>query len=150
MGQRRRLVPPVYFLLTLIAMALLDRLLPIVHLVPVPYSYVGWVPLAAGMWLTGSAYRGFVRAGTPIVPFERSTALVTSGSYRITRNPMYLGLVLILSGIAILFGTLSAWLPIPLFIWILYSNFISREERFLEELFGQQYLTYKSRVRRWL
>ena len=51
---------------------------------------------------------------------------------------------------ALLMGTLSPWLPIPVFVWILQANFIQGEERFLEELFGQDYLAYKSRVRRWL
>jgi protein-S-isoprenylcysteine O-methyltransferase Ste14 len=102
------------------------------------------------MWLGGHAFRGFSKAGTPVVPFERSTALVTDGSYRLTRNPMYVGMVMILAGIALLLGTVGPWLPIPLFVWVMRSSFIIREERFLEELFGQQYLAYKSRVRRWL
>jgi protein-S-isoprenylcysteine O-methyltransferase Ste14 len=150
MEQKRRLVPPVYFLFALLLMLALNTLLPVARIIRTPYSYVGIVPLVVGMWLSGHAYRGFVRAGTPIVPFERSTALVTTGPYRVTRNPMYLGLVLILAGLATMFGTVSPWLPIPFFVWILYSNFIKGEERFLEELFGQRYLAYKSRVRRWL
>jgi protein-S-isoprenylcysteine O-methyltransferase Ste14 len=52
----------------------------------------------------------FTRAGTPVVPFERSTTLVTGGSYRFTRNPIYLCMVLMLSGVAALLGTLSPWL----------------------------------------
>jgi protein-S-isoprenylcysteine O-methyltransferase Ste14 len=63
---------------------------------------------------------------------------------------MYMGLVLMLSGIALLYGTLSPWVPVPFFAWLLQVKFIEGEERFLEELFGQQYLAYKSRVRRWL
>ena len=108
------------------------------------------VCLGAGMWLGGHAFRGFSRAGTPVVPFERSTALVTNGSYRFTRNPMYVGMVMILAGIAVMLGTAGPWLPIPLFVWIIRANFIIGEERFLEQLFGQQYIAYKSRVRRWL
>jgi len=150
MEQKRRLIPPVYFFLALVVMAALHWALPIARIIPPPVSYLGALLIVAGVWLLGHAFRGFTRAGTPVVPFERSTALVTSGSYRLTRNPMYVGMVVILSGLAILLGTVGPWLPIPCFVWIIRSNFILGEERFLEELFGQQYLAYKSRVRRWL
>jgi len=150
MEQKRKVIPPVYFFLALVSMAALHWALPIARVLAPPISYVGSVLIVAGMWLGGHAFRGFSKAGTPVVPFERSTALVTNGSYRITRNPMYVGMVLILTGIALMLGTVGPWLPIPVFIWIIRSNFIIREERFLEELFGQQYLAYKSRVRRWL
>jgi protein-S-isoprenylcysteine O-methyltransferase Ste14 len=76
--------------------------------------------------------------------------LVVGGFYRYTRNPMYLGMVTALLGVAILLGTLSAFLPIPIFVWIIQKQFIEGEERFLEEIFGGQYLAYKGKVRRWL
>ena len=85
-----------------------------------------------------------------MVPFEPSTVLVTEGAFRFTRNPMYLGLVLLLAGIAIALGSVGALLPIPVFVWIIQAWFILGEERFLEEIFGEAYLAYKSRVRRWL
>ncbi|HEU4625662.1 MAG TPA: isoprenylcysteine carboxylmethyltransferase family protein [Steroidobacteraceae bacterium] len=150
MEQKRKVIPPVYFFLTLVSMAALQWLLPLARIVTPPISYAGIVLIVAGMWLGGHAFRGFSKAGTPVVPFERSTVLVTDGSYRITRNPMYVGMVMILAGIALLLGTVGPWLPIPIFVWVIRSRFILGEERFLEELFGQQYLEYKSRVRRWL
>jgi protein-S-isoprenylcysteine O-methyltransferase Ste14 len=151
MEQKRKVIPPVYFFLALVLMAALHWMLPLARLLAPPLTYVVGIPLiVAGMWLGGHAFRGFSKAGTPVVPFERSTTLVTNGSYRLTRNPMYVGMVMILAGIAALLGTLGPWLPIPFFVWIIRSNFIIGEERFLEELFGQQYLAYKSRVRRWL
>ncbi len=150
MEQKRKIVPPVYFLAALLLMAALHRELPVARIIAPPFSYAGVVLIVAGMVLGGHAFRGFMQAGTPVIPFERSTTLVTGGSYRITRNPMYLGMVLILGGVAGLLGTVGPWLPIPFFVWIIQSNFINGEERFLEQLFGQQYLAYKSRVRRWL
>jgi protein-S-isoprenylcysteine O-methyltransferase Ste14 len=60
-----------------------------------------------GFAIGGNAFRAFTRVGTPVVPFERSTALVTGGTYRITRNPMYLSMVVMLCGVAVLFGTLG-------------------------------------------
>jgi protein-S-isoprenylcysteine O-methyltransferase Ste14 len=63
---------------------------------------------------------------------------------------MYLGLVLILLGVWTLFGTLSAGLPVIAFVWVIQSNFIRGEERFLESIFGAHYLRYEERVRRWI
>lgn len=150
MEQKRKVVPPVYFLLTMLLMAALDRALPIMRIFSLAWAHAGLVPIVLGTGVCIHAWSGFARAGTPVVPFERSTALVTTGLYRFTRNPMYMGLVLILVGVATMLGTVSPWLPIPLFVWLIQTNFIHGEERFLEELFGQQYLAYKSRVRRWL
>lgn len=150
MESKRKIVPPVYLLLSLIVMTVLHLFLPIGRIIPPPYSYFGAILVAVGLFMAGHAARAFGRAGTPVVPFERSTALVTSGFYRFTRNPMYLGLVLVLIGAGVLFGTVSAFLPIPVFVWIIENRFVRREERFLEDLFGAEYLAYKRRVRRWL
>jgi protein-S-isoprenylcysteine O-methyltransferase Ste14 len=150
MEQKRKVIPPVYFFIALVSMAALHWALPLARVIAPPLSYVGIVLIVAGMWLGGHAFRGFSKAGTPVVPFERSTTLVTNGSYRFTRNPMYVGMVMILAGISTMLGTVGPWLPIPVFVWLIRSHFILGEERFLEELFGQQYLAYKSRVRRWL
>lgn len=151
MEQKRKIVPPAWFLMSLIAMGALHYLLPITRWLPAPWSYVfGVLLLVVGLATGGTAFVSFTRAGTPVVPFERSTALVTSGSYRFTRNPMYLGMVLLLSGVAALLGTLSPWLVIPFFAAIIQTNFVRGEERFLEEIFGDSYRAYQTRVRRWL
>ena len=63
---------------------------------------------------------------------------------------MYLGMVLLLLGVAIALGSLGAWLPIPVFVWIIQARFIVGEERFLEQTFGEPYVAYKRAVRRWL
>lgn len=76
--------------------------------------------------------------------------LVTGGFFRYTRNPMYLGMVLLILGAAMLYGTAGALLPAPFFAWIIQRNFIRAEERFMEAAFGEEYLAYKKSVRRWL
>src|SRR5882672_4826546 len=136
MEQKRKIIPPIYFLLSLIAMTALHYWLPIARLVPAPWSYCGAVLVIVGVIMSAAASSSFRRAGTPVIPFERSTVLVTSGYYRWTRNPMYLGLVLTLVGAAVLFGTLGAFLPLPVFMWIIQTQFVAGEERFLEEIFG--------------
>jgi protein-S-isoprenylcysteine O-methyltransferase Ste14 len=146
----RKIPPPVYLMVTLLIMAGLDFWLPIVRVLFPPVSYVGSVLVVVGTLMTGYSARLFTQAGTPLLPFERSTALITHGPYRFTRNPMYVGLVLILLGVAILQGSVGAFAPIPPFIWIIRTSFILGEERFLENLFGNQYLDYKRSVRRWI
>ncbi|MCH7779688.1 MAG: isoprenylcysteine carboxylmethyltransferase family protein [Acidobacteria bacterium] len=90
------------------------------------------------------------KLGTPLKPFEESTVVVTTGMFRFTRNPMYLGMVVGLLGAAIFLGSLVSLLPVPAFIAIIHFQFIVREERFMEELFGAEYLAYKRKVRRWI
>lgn len=150
MESLRKLVPPAYMLLALLAMVALHRFLPIVQLLQRPYTYAGVVFIVAGVLIAATSARLFSRMGTPVVPFQRSTVLVTAGMYRYTRNPMYLGLTLILIGAWIAFGSLGPGLVLPVFLWIIQQSFIRGEERFLEEIFGEQYLSYKRRVRRWI
>ena len=146
----RRIVPPGWLLLALLAALALHRLLPFSRVIPASLHWLGVAPLAAGVALAVGGVGTFRRAGTPVIPFERSTALVTGGIYRFTRNPMYLGLTLCLTGAAWLLGTAGAFAPLPVFVWIIHSGYIRAEERFLEEIFGAEYARYKVRVRRWL
>jgi protein-S-isoprenylcysteine O-methyltransferase Ste14 len=146
----RRVLPPVWLLLALATSFALDRWLPLVRLAPKPWNYLGFVPLAFGALMSISAAGAFRRVGTPVVPFEQSTALVTGGWFRMTRNPMYLGLTLIVVGVALIDGTLGALLPLPVFVAILHFRFIRAEERFLEGIFGEQYRSYRAQVRRWI
>jgi protein-S-isoprenylcysteine O-methyltransferase Ste14 len=150
MEQKRRILPPVWFLLTLGLTVAMHYVLPIASLFSPPWSYGGGLLVIVGLIMSVAGSNAFRRVGTPVIPFERSTVLVTDGLYRFTRNPMYLGLVLTLLGVAILLGSLGALLPVPAFVWILQTQFINGEERFLEEIFGTRYLEYKKRVRRWL
>ena len=145
----RRIIPPAWLLISLIVMTGLHFYLPIARIIEVPWSYLGAALIAIGVIISATGAGTFRRAGTPVKPFERSTALVTHGIYRFTRNPMYLGLLFVLIGAAIAFGTLSPWFPIPLFFLVVRTQFIRGEEEFLEGIFGADYLAYKQRVRRW-
>jgi protein-S-isoprenylcysteine O-methyltransferase Ste14 len=148
--RKRKVIPPVYLLLAFGLMEALHYLAPLGRFIEPPYSYLGAVPLLAGLFMSATAAGSFRKAGTPVVPFEPSTVLVTSGFFRYTRNPMYLGMVLMLVGVALLLGSLGPLVVIPVFVWIIQSNFIRGEEQFLEDIFGEQYLSYKRKVRRWI
>lgn len=150
MRARPKILPPVYMVLALAAMLVLHAQVPIMRLLQPPYSWLGLVPILVGLAISGTAARAFRRAGTPVVPFEQSTTLVTGGLYRYTRNPMYLGLVITLLGVWIVLGTLSPSFALVAFVLIIELWFIRGEERFLDEIFGEQYRSYKLRVRRWL
>ena len=150
MVNSRKIVPPVYFFLAIIVMVLLHCFFPLYSLLKPPASYIGVVPLVAGVAIAVWSANLFKKAETPIKPFEQSTILVRTGMYRVTRNPMYLGMVLALLGIALLLGSLSPFLLIPLFAWFIHSQFIVHEEVMLETLFGEEYLHFKATVRRWL
>jgi protein-S-isoprenylcysteine O-methyltransferase Ste14 len=110
---------------------------------------LGIAVILAGLALGFSAVRLFRRAGTPAAPIRPSTALVTGGIYRWTRNPMYLGMSCILAGLGIATGSLWFIAALPLAVFAVTKLAIEREEAYLTRLFAGAYLDYKSRVRRW-
>ena len=150
MGWARRIVPPGWFLLAVLAALALHHWLPLTQLWGLPLRWLAILLTLAGLIFAVSGLGAFKRARTPVIPFKPSTSLVTTGVYRFTRNPMYLGLTLILAGAAGWLGSLGALLPLPLFVWIMERGYVRPEERFLEDIFGTHYLRYKSDVRRWL
>jgi protein-S-isoprenylcysteine O-methyltransferase Ste14 len=111
---------------------------------------VGSALIIAGSGLLGSFARAFRGAQTPINPSTPSTALVTNGPFRVTRNPAYLGMALTCAGIAIVSNAPWALVPLSVAIAVIDRGVIAREERYLERKFGAPYAHYKRRVRRWL
>jgi protein-S-isoprenylcysteine O-methyltransferase Ste14 len=142
--------PPVYFFAACAAMVACHVLSPVVRVLSPPITYAGVALIVAGFALALIANHRFVRAGTTVKPFERSSAVVSDGPFRYGRNPMYLGMFVALFGLFVLLGTLSSIVVIPVFYGIIVTRFVRREERHMEEQFGDAYLDYKRRVRRWL
>ncbi|ETW93546.1 methyltransferase family protein [Candidatus Entotheonella palauensis] len=125
--------------------------LPAAPLLPAPWHWIiGGLLFLAGTRCTGLDAQLFRKAGTNLVPFSESTTLVTHGLYRYTRNPMYLGLVIALAGIAFMLNERWPWLVLPVFAAVIQWRFIRFEERLMETTFGDDYLAYQRRVRRWL
>ena len=145
--------PPLLFLGALLLGLGADRLLPLVFIVPGDDPII-WA-VGAGLILIGVAFmaagiRSFLRAATPVPTNEPTRALVTTGVHGWTRNPIYVGMFLIYGGIGV--AAHSTWiliLALPLAILIRYGV-VAREEVYLERRFGDAYLDYKRRVRRWL
>ncbi len=147
-----KIPPPAYMLLFAGLMWLLDRHLPLLEWIPAPWNKGGLGIIAAALLLDLSSLLLFFKRHTTPNPFtpEKASQLVTSGMYRYTRNPMYVGLLTVLTGWAIYLGSLSPFFLIPLFMGVLTHQQIIPEEKILEEKFGQAYLDYKQSVRRWL
>jgi len=129
-----------------------------------PFAAPGWViqfPGQAivtvlfalvGVMIDAASLVGFIRAKTTVNPIhpERARTLVVSGFYRFSRNPMYLGMLLLLVAWLLWLGTPLALLPIGGFLWFLTRYQIVPEEKILREKFGADYDAYCKRVRRWM
>jgi protein-S-isoprenylcysteine O-methyltransferase Ste14 len=131
-------------------MAVFHVALPIARPIEDPYRYAGIVIAGLGVALDAWALALFLRAKTGIIPFSEARALVARGPYRWTRNPMYLGMAAILLGFALYLGSVTPFFVIPAFMGLIAERFIGPEEEMLERAFGQSYVDYKARVRRWL
>ncbi|MGH2962537.1 MAG: methyltransferase family protein [Solirubrobacterales bacterium] len=107
--------------------------------------------IGTGLWLAldGAAMLFFRRAGTSMIPFVPTTALVTAGPYRYTRNPMYLGMAFLYVALALGTGVIWALIVLPLVIAAVDQLVIALEEGYLVRKFGEPYCDYMTRVRRW-
>ena len=142
--------PPLIYAGALIAGLLANRLYP-VRFLPCGLSRALGPPLvAAGLVIGFFGFREMKRAGTNVDPYHPATAIVTGGPYRYTRNPLYVGMTLIYAGLAARANALPAALLLPPVLAVMRSGVIEREERYLEGKFGEEYLRYKGRVRRWI
>ena len=149
MGKKTPL-PPTYLFTAIVVMVLLHFLFPIVEVVPYPWLLLGCVPLILGITLNLIADKAFKQNHTTVKPFEESNCLITTGVFRLSRHPMYLGMLFILIGIGILMGTLMPFLVIPVFALLMEVMFVRTEERMLADKFGETWQKYQANVRRWI
>lgn len=147
---RRIIYPPIWLVFGLVGIFLLDEYFPLRRFT----GTVGWIAggasIVVGLVLLINAGGLFKKAGTELVPFKEVTALVTGGVFRFTRNPMYLGMTLVLVGTALTVGAMSALLIPPVFMVIIQLRFIQPEEVMMRELFGEEFELYCQSVRRWI
>jgi protein-S-isoprenylcysteine O-methyltransferase Ste14 len=149
-ARHSRIEPPIYVGVSVAAMFVLAVFLPLVRLLTPPVTWAG-VPIALfGATMTVTAANQFRRSGTGLRPGSKATLVVRTGWYKLTRNPMYLGMSLLLLGIALCLGTLGPLLVVPVFVVMIRTRFIAKEERWMEEAFGEEYRAYQREVRRWL
>ncbi len=141
--------PPLLYAGPLLAGFVLDLLLPLPRLSSA-LRLAGLPFLAAGVALAISFLLSMRRAGTPVDPREAPTALVQAGPFRYTRNPGYVAFTLTYLGVSLLAGARWPLILLPAVLVIVDRGVIRREERYLEERFGSDYIGYRRRVRRWL
>ncbi|HEU0028352.1 MAG TPA: isoprenylcysteine carboxylmethyltransferase family protein [Ktedonobacterales bacterium] len=145
-----RIPPPVYYAAVFLIGLFLQARLPLPYF-PQPYALVlGLVALLPGVALAAVSVITMLRGKGTLNTNAASAQLVTTGIYRVSRNPMYVSNALIYGGLASLFSVTWALVFLPLLIILTQVVVILPEERFLTRHFGDEYRAYKSRVRRWL
>ena len=92
----------------------------------------------------------FKKVNTTVKPFEKPSTLILKGPFKISRNPMYLGMALLLVGAGFILGSITSFIGTILFIIAMEVRFIPTEEKFMFEQFGEEFEAYKKKVRRWL
>ncbi len=143
-------IPPSYFNLLIIFAFIFHYLIPIKILIPKPYSYGGIIIICCRLILNIWSTNHLRKRRTPIEFDEAPRELVTDGPFQMSRNPIYLGGLFLLLGIAITLGSLITFaFPIALFL-ILNKVYVPKEEIVLENSFGEQFRDYKNKVRRWV
>lgn len=142
--------PPFYLYFSVGIMLLLHFFVPVNHFLHFPLNLVGLLPLILGIIINLLADSSFKRNETTVKPVLESKTLITNGIFRISRNPMYLGFVLILLGIGLLMGSFTPYIVVLTFTIFLYIVFIRYEEKKLEKTFGEDWLDYKKKVKRWI
>ena len=142
--------PPLIFAVPGTIAALAGRAYP-VDVLPQPFALtLGIVLTVAGIAMNVWAMPKFRQAQTSVIPYKPTTAIIESGPFAFTRNPIYLGMALLYAGITLIVNTIWPLLLLPFILIVMQRGVIEREERYLERKFGEKYLSYKSRVRRWI
>jgi protein-S-isoprenylcysteine O-methyltransferase Ste14 len=148
--KKGKILPPMYFYIFLLLAIGIHFILPVKKLIGTPYNYVGILLIGIGIWLNIWADRLFKNKNTTVKPFEKSRFLIEEGPFVFSRNPMYLGMVIILFGVAVVLGSIMPFVtPVAFFVLVGFV-FIPQEEKALEETFGNSFIEYKKRVRCWL
>jgi protein-S-isoprenylcysteine O-methyltransferase Ste14 len=145
-----RVPTPLIYLLALLLGLLLDRRSHLPFLPRGVEHIIGWPLIGGGVALLAWFLQTMRDAGAPVRCDRPVPRLTTDGPFGYSRNPAYLGLAMIYAGIAVLRNALWAILPLPVLLFIIQRELIGREERYLERAFGEEYLDYKTRVRRWM
>jgi len=142
--------PPIIALMFIVIAYFLGRFVPLPLPVPGILRSIGLVLTFVGFLLGIGAFMEFRRARTTLDPHGSSKQVVTSGIYRFTRNPIYLGFLLMVIGLPLNSGLYWGIVMAPFYVFIMNGLIIQHEEAYLERKFGETYTSYTSRVRRWL
>ena len=142
--------PPRMVMLLLALATVVHVALPALRVELFSSSVLAICAAVAGFAIMMWAWWLFQKAETAICPTEQSSALVTAGIFRVTRHPMYLGMIMMMAGAALWFGTLPYYLASAVFFLVINQIFCPFEEKKMDETFGEEYFSYRTKVRRWV
>jgi protein-S-isoprenylcysteine O-methyltransferase Ste14 len=144
--------PPLIYVAIFFLSLLIEKILPLDRSFfnTLPAHILGIVFIIVALFLNVPAILQFIKTKNTLVTIKPAKSLQTSGIYTISRNPMYLSLLLLYTGLGFLTGNWWTLLLLPILTTIVTYFVIQREERYLERAFGKTYLDYKEKVRRWI
>ena len=146
----RKIMPTTYFIVFLLLSLGCHFVFPIIRFIFSPYNYLGFGLIIFGIIINLWTDLLFKKKQTTVKPHEMPSFFVTTGPFKLSRHPMYLGMLSILLGLAIFLGSLITFVFPVIFIIIMEKRFIPLEEKNLEKKFGNKYTDYKKRARRWI
>jgi protein-S-isoprenylcysteine O-methyltransferase Ste14 len=150
MKNAHRIMPTIYFIILMALSIGMHFLYPINKILYPPFTYFGFLLILFGILLNLWTDMLFKKENTTVKPFKDPKVFLTSGPFRISRHPMYLGMASILLGVSIIHGTIVTFLFPIIFLILMELLFIPFEENNLNRIFGFEYLNYKKKVRRWI
>ncbi len=142
--------PPVLLLIHIVAAFLLNWLIPLPFAFAKPFEWMGYIFVFVGLGFAFGAVEQFAKVHTTLDPHGSVSAIVTNGPFRFSRNPIYFGFLCILVGLPLALGNYWGAALSPVFAASMFHLVIKHEEAYLENKFNDLYISYKSRVRRWL
>jgi protein-S-isoprenylcysteine O-methyltransferase Ste14 len=144
--------PPLFYVLIFIAAVLIQKQIPIADALFQTWTLkvVGIFFIIISIFFLARSLRQFIQSKNTVILIKPASSLQNTGIYRISRNPMYLGLAIVYLGITCILGNWWNIILFPLLFLIVQEYIIKQEEKYLELEFGQQYIEYKRTVRRWL
>lgn len=146
---KRIMIPPVLFSAFLIMTVCWFFCFPGLNLIPFPFNLSGIILSMAGLILMGKTNQLFKKHQTTMT-FEKSTFLIREGVFSKTRNPVYISMFLFLLGIGVCVTNILSVITPFVFIILTHYLFVLKEEKLMFQAFGQEYLDYKTNVKRWL
>ena len=141
---------PAWFFTCAILIVVLAMVAPGPDVLPRGLEIAGLALILAGVIVNGAALRAFAKHATPVDPEKTPSALVRTGPYRWSRNPMYVAGVIILVGLVLLVDEARAALVLPIYVWLVARRFVPADERRMLALFGDEWRAYAREVRRWI
>lgn len=144
-----RIPPPICFLFFLVIGILLSSDWIDGTIGPLYQLAVGGIPACIGLFFIISEARSHKKSGSNVEPWKPTTTIIDTGLYAYSRNPIYVGMTITYLGVTVASWSIGALLLLPLCLLVIHHFVIVKEEVYLEDKFGDEYLRYKSRVRRW-